>query len=147
LLDAMREKLGASYAPYVFSTWPVDLKAGGSITAMAQIEPGKVPVFFQTADEIAQDLIANPPTPDELARVIEPLRQQITRAASSSAFFMQQLEGATTDATRINSVRTVLTDYTETTPAAMQALAARYLGKDASWRLQVVPEGAKVAAK
>jgi zinc protease len=147
LLDAMREKLGASYAPYVFSTWPVDLKAGGSITAMAQIEPDKVPMFFQTADQIAQDLITNPPTPDELARVIEPLKQQITRAASSSAFFMQQLEGATTDASRINSVRTVLRDYTETTPAAMQALAARYLGKDASWRLQVVPEAEKVAAK
>jgi zinc protease len=148
LLDAMREKLGASYAPYVFSTWPVDLKAGGSITAMAQIEPAKVPVFFQTADEIAQNLIANPPTPDELARVIEPLRQQITRAASSSAFFMQQLEGATTDASRISSVRTVLTDYTETTPAAMQALAAKYLGKDASWRLEVKPEsGGKVAKR
>ena len=148
LLDAMREKLGASYAPYVFSTWPVDLKAGGSITAMAQVDPKSVPVFFQTADQIAQDLITNPPTADELARVIEPLRQQITRAASSSSFFMQQLEGATTDPSRINSVRTVLTDYTETTPAAMQALAAKYLGANASWRLEVVPQkDAKVAAK
>ena len=148
LLDAMREKLGVSYAPYVFSSWPVDLKAGGSITAMAQLEPGKVPVFFQTADEIAQDLIANPPTSDELARVIEPLRQQITRAASSSSFFMQQLEGATTDPSRIGFLRTVLTDYTQTTPAAMQALAARYLGKEKSWRLEVVPEkdAAKVAS-
>ncbi len=140
LLDAMREKLGASYAPYVYSTWPVDLKAGGSITAIAQIEPGKVPVFFQTADQIAQDLITNPPSADELARVIEPLRQQITRAASSTQFFMQQLEGATTDASRINSLRTIMTDYTETTPAKMQALAAKYLGKGASWRLEVVPQ-------
>jgi len=148
LLDAMREKLGVSYAPYVYSTWPVDLSAGGSITAMAQLEPSKVPVFFQTADDIAQDLIANPPTPDELARVVEPLRQQITRAASSSSFFMQQLEGATTDPSRLGSLRTVLTDYTETTPAAMQALAARYLGKEKSWRLEVVPEkDAKVAAR
>ena len=147
LLDAMREKMGASYAPYVFSTWPVDLKAGGSITAMAQIEPAKVPVFFQTAEEIAQDLIANPPTTDELARVIEPLRQQVTRAASSSAFFMQQLEGATADPSRIGMVRSVLTDYTVTTPAAMQALAARYLGKEKSWRLEVLPHASgKTAA-
>ncbi|VWX46934.1 pitrilysin family protein [Novosphingobium sp. 9U] len=148
LLDALREKLGASYAPYVFSTWPVDLKAGGSITAMAQVDPKSVPVFFQTADQIAQDLITNPPTADELARVIEPLRQQITRAASSSAFFMQQIEGATTDASRLASLRSVMTDYTVTTPAQMQALAAKYLGKDASWRLEVVPEkDAKVAAR
>lgn len=149
LMDAVREKLGVSYAPYVYSTWPVDLAAGGSITAMAQLDPKSVPVFFQTADEIAQDLIANPPSADELERVTEPLRQQVTRAASSTSFFMSQLEGATSDPSRIGTVRTVLSDYTVTTPQAMQALAARYLGKDASWRLEVMPEGkpATVAAK
>ncbi|WP_156840316.1 M16 family metallopeptidase [Novosphingobium aquimarinum] len=146
LLDAVREKLGVSYAPYVYSTWPVDMAAGGSITAMAQVEPSAVPVFFQTADEIAQDLITNPPTEDELARVIEPLRQQVTRAASSSSFFMGQIEGATYDPGRLASVRSVLMDYTVTTPQKMQALAARYLGKDNSWRLEVLPEATKVAA-
>lgn len=141
LLDAVREKLGVSYAPYVYSSWPVDLQAGGSITAMAQLDPKSVPVFFQTADEIAQNLINNPPTADELALVTEPLRQQVTRAASSTAFFMSQLEGATGEPSRFGTVRTVLYDYTETTPQKMQVLAARYLGKDNSWRLEVMPEG------
>lgn len=141
LLDAVREKLGVSYAPYVYSSWPVDLQAGGSITAMAQLDPKSIPVFFQTADEIAQDLIDNPPTADELALVTEPLRQQVTRAASSTAFFMGQLEGATAEPSRFGTVRTVLYDYTETTPQKMQALAARYLGKNNSWRLEVMPEG------
>jgi zinc protease len=144
LLDSIREKLGVSYSPFVYSTWPVDLKAGGAITALAQLRPADVPVFFATAEEIAADLVANPPQPDELARVIEPLRQQITRATSSSAFFMQELEGATYDPARFNAVRTLLSDYTRVTPAQMQALAARYLGPDRSWRLQVVPQnGAK----
>lgn len=141
LLNAVREKLGVSYAPYVSSSWPVDLRAGGSITAIAQLDPKAVGVFFQTADEIAQDLIAHPPTADELELVTEPLRQQVTRAASSTSFFMSQLEGATTDPTRIGTVRTVLSDYTVTTPQAMQQLAARYLGKNNSWRLEVMPEG------
>jgi len=149
LMNAVREKLGVSYAPYVYSQWPVDLAAGGSITAIAQVDPKSVPVFFQTADEIAQDLIANPPSADELALVTEPLRQQVTRAASSTSFFMSQLEGATSDPSRIGTVRSVLSDYTVTTPQAMQALAARYLGRDHSWRLEVMPEGkeSKVAAK
>lgn len=145
LMEAVREKLGVSYAPYVFSTWPVDMQAGGSITATAQLDPRSVSVFFQTADEIAQDLIANPPTADELERVTEPLRQQVTRAASSTAFFMSQLEGATSDPSRIGTVRTVLTDYTQTTPEKMQLLAARYLGKDRSWRLEVIPEDTKTS--
>jgi zinc protease len=146
LLDRMREKMGASYAPQVVSSWPVDLDSGGSITALAQLQPQDVPAFFQAADEIAADLVANPPTADELARVTEPLKQQITRAATSSAFFMYQLEGATSDPARFAGIRTILSDYTVTTPALMQALAAQYLRKDQSWRVSIVPQGPGGAA-
>jgi zinc protease len=130
----------------VVSSWPVDLDSGGSITALAQLQPQDVPAFFQAADEIAADLVANPPTADELARVTEPLKQQITRAATSSAFFMYQLEGATSDPARFAGIRTILSDYTVTTPALMQALAAQYLRKDQSWRVSIVPQGPGGAA-
>ena len=145
LLDRMREKSGASYAPQVVTSWPVDLDSGGSITALGQLQPQDVPTYFRTVDEIAADLVANPPGPDELARVTEPLKQQITRAATSSAFFMYQLEGATADPSRFGAIRTILSDYTVTTPAAMQALAAEYLRKDHSWRVAIVPAGQGVA--
>lgn len=140
LLDAMRERTGASYAPQVYATWPLDLQNGGSITAMAQLQPDDVPAFFTTAQEIAADLVARPPEADELARVIEPLRQRITRAATSSAFFMYQLEGATADPSRFAGIRTLLRDYTVTTPEHMQALAKRYLVPDKTWRLAVLPQ-------
>jgi zinc protease len=140
LMDAMRERLGASYAPQVFSNWPTDLDSGGSITALAQLEPAQVATFFATAREIAADLVATPPTDDELARVTEPLRQRVTRAATSSAFFMNQLEGATQDPARITSVRTLLRDYTETSPGQMQGLAAKYLQPDKGWKLAIVPQ-------
>ena len=151
LIEAMREKLGASYAPQVVANWPLDLDSGGSITAIAQLQPDDVQTFFKTAQDIAADLTRNPPGADELARVIEPLRQQVTRAATSSAFFMYQLEGATTDPVRIAAVRTILSDYTQTTPAKMQALAAKYLAPDRAWRMAVMPEAgdgkpARVAA-
>ena len=140
LMDAMREKMGASYAPQVYSTWPVDLDSGGAITAMAQLSPSAVPTFFATADAIAADLVTNPPSWDELARVTEPLRQQVTRAATSSAFFMYELRGATRDPARIAAIHSILPDYTLTTPEEMQALAQQYLGADKSWRLAVLPE-------
>ena len=147
LLDRMREKLGASYAPQVVNSWPVDLDSGGSISAFAQIQPAATPAFFAAAQEIAADLIARPPSADELTRVTEPLRQQITRATTSSAFFMNLLEGATIDPSRFAAVRSILTDYTQTTPEAMQALARKYLDPQKSWRLAVVPEPKGVAAK
>jgi zinc protease len=140
LMDAVREKMGASYAPQVFATWPVDLDSGGSISAVAQVQPASVPKFFDTAKEIAADLIANPPSADELARVVEPMRQAVTRASTGSAYFMYQLEGATQDPSRITALRTLLSDYTQTTPQKMQELAARYLSPDKGWMLEVVPQ-------
>ncbi len=138
LLDAMREKLGAAYAPQVYSSWPRDLDSGGSISAVAQLQPDAVPVFFKTAQAIAADLAARPPSADELARVTEPARQKLSRA-SVTALVMWQLEGATADASRIAAVRTLLPDYTETTPQQMQALAQRYFGGKQSWQLAVLP--------
>ena len=140
LLDRMREKLGASYSPQVYSSWPEDLVSGGQITALAQLQPKDVPAFYEVADEIAADLVARPPSNDELVRVTEPLRQMITRAYTGSNFFMSQIEGATSDPRRYSAVRTLLPDSTVTTPAAMQALAAKYLLRGKSWRLAVLPQ-------
>jgi zinc protease len=140
LMDAMREKTGASYAPQVYSQWPLDLDSGGMITAVAQLQPDVVPEFFTIAEEIAADLAVRPVSADELARVIEPMRQRITRASTSAAFFMYQLEGGTTDPTRLAAIRTLLGDYTVTTPEQMQALAARYLQSSKDWKLAVLPQ-------
>jgi zinc protease len=145
LLAAMREKLGASYAPQVVTDWPLDVNSGGSVMAIAQLQPQVVPEFFRIADQIAADLAAAPPTPEELALVVEPLRQQITRASTSTAFFMYQVEGATDDPSRFGAVRSILTDYTQITPADVQALAQQYLVRAKSWRLAVIPQGQKVA--
>lgn len=146
LLDALREKLGASYAPQVSSSWPLDLKSGGSLSAVAQLKPEAVPTFFATVDQIAADMIAKPPTADELERVTVPLRQLINRAATSSTFFMTQLEGATSEPERVTSLGTLLADYTVTTPERMQALAARYLLRSKSWRMAVLPQARTGAA-
>jgi zinc protease len=145
LLDALREKLGQAYSPQVANDWPTDMDGGGRIFAIAQLDPKAVPVFFATADEIAADLAAKPPSDDELARVTGPLRQQLTRASTSSAFFMYMLEGATEDPRKVRSVRTLLADYTQTTPAAMQALAQKYLLRSKSWRVAVIPQGQVLA--
>jgi len=140
LMEAMREKAGASYAPQVSADWPTDMPAGGTVTALAQLQPEAVPQFFATADAIAADLAAHPVGREELALVIEPLRQQIARASSSTAFFMSQVEGATQDAGRYNQVRGIMEDYTSVTPAQLQQLAQRWLVKERAWRLAVVPE-------
>ena len=145
ILDAMREKLGQAYSPQVSNDWPVDLDSGGLMFAMSQMQPKAVPAFFAAADQIAADLSARPVSQDELNRVTEPLKQQLTRASTSSAFFMFLLEGATSDPARFDTVRGMMADYTETTPAAMQALAHKYLTRNTSWRMAILPQGQSLA--
>ena len=147
LMAQMREKAGASYAPQVSSDWPLDLGNGGTITASAIIQPDMVPTFFTTARSIAADLAAKPIGADELERVIEPLRQQIARAGSSTAFFMQQIEGATQDPARYQAIRSLLVDYTGVSPQALQALAAKYLLSDTALRVAVIADKAQVPAE
>lgn len=145
LLDALREKAGASYAPQAFSDWPTDIAGGGTITALAQLEPEFVPIFFAEAERIAADLAANPPTLDELNRVTEPLANLVRRASTGNTFWLYNLEGATTDPRRITLLRSLLADYSRTSPQAMQALAARYLNGKAPVRIAVIPQGQSLA--
>jgi zinc protease len=145
LLDAMRERLGASYSPYVGSTWPLDTDSGGNLLALAQLPPEQVPAFFEEAEKIADDLAANGPTADELARVTEPMRQLLARLQTGHTFWLNQLQGATVDGNLLTWLPSLLSDYTRVTPEEMQALAARYLGARDGYRVAVLPDagGAK----
>jgi len=145
LMDALREKAGASYSPQVFSQWPTDIPAGGTITALAQIEPEVLPLFFSEADRIAKDLAANPPTDDELKRVTGPLAELIRRQSTGNLFWLYNLEGASYDPRRVTLLRSLLSDYSQTTPKIMQFLADRYFVQGAPLRLAIIPEGQELA--
>ncbi|EDL48135.1 pitrilysin family protein [Erythrobacter sp. SD-21] len=145
LLDAMREKAGASYAPSVRLDWPSDVESGGSITGFAQLQPRDVPVFFAEADRIARELTETPPSADELARATEPLRNYYERISSGNYFYLLELEGSTQDPRRMRALRGLITDYSQTTPEAMLSLAREYFAGTSGWRMAVIPEGQKLA--
>ena len=45
----------------------------------------------------------------------------------------------------IADLRFLLADYTQTDPGVLQALAQKYFGSRAGWRLAVLPEGQELA--
>ena len=141
LIDSLREETGVSYAPHVASQWPLDTDEGGYVLALAQLTPEQVPAFFAAADAIAAELAANGPNDDELARAKEPVRQLITRLQTGHTYWLNLLEGAPFDSNRLAYLPTRLTDYTDTTPAEIQALAAQYLTAHGGWRMAVLPGG------
>ncbi|MEM6585887.1 MAG: insulinase family protein, partial [Pseudomonadota bacterium] len=145
LLEALREEAGAAYSPQVVSRWPSDINGGGTITAIAQIEPDILPLFFSEADRIAKDLAQNPPTDDEINRVTGPLSQLIRRASTGNQFWLFNLEGASFDPVRVEMLRYLLGDYSRTDPRIMQFLANRYFVQGAPLRLAIIPEGQELA--
>ena len=143
LMDALREQAGASYAPQVFSKWPLDIDSGGQVVALAQLSPGMTDAFFTEADRIARELAATGPTEDELQRVTEPLYQLLMRVQTGHTFWLSQFEGASTNPERLAALGTLLPDYTRTTPEEMRALAAKYLLPSEAVKVVVVPEAAQ----
>ena len=114
--------------------------------ALAQLPPSAVPAFFAEAQEIATDLATNGPQADELARVVEPIRQMLDRAQTGHTFWLNQLSGAATDPARVQHLRSLWTDYTETPPADYRALAQEYLGTHGGWKLVILPQEAAAGA-
>lgn len=140
LLDAMRERSGASYAPFVGSNWPLERNDGGQILAMAQLPPEQIPAFFEEAEKIAKDLSANPVSNEELSRVTEPLLQLLNRAMTGHTFWLNLLEGSTTDPNKVRHLPSLMQDYTRVSAEELRTLAARYLGARQGWRLTVLPQ-------
>ncbi len=140
LLDRLREADGASYTPFATSDWPLDAQSGGYVMALVLVQPSDVDMVFSLAREIVQDLATNGPTPDELQRVVEPVRQGIFRAQTGHTFWLNRLQGGTQDPLRLANLPNLAIDYTETTPDEISALAQRYLVDERSLRIVVLPQ-------
>jgi zinc protease len=140
LIEQLRIQAGVSYSPNVMSDWPLGLSTGGKIAALGMVPPDKTDFFFKLARDIAADLVAKPIDADELNRALTPLKQQLLRMSSGNMFWMSLVEGGTQDPARIAGMRSLARDYAATTPAELQALAAKYLRQDKDWTMVVLPE-------
>ena len=146
LFEILRSQQGASYSPQVFSSWPVEFQSGGYIGAQSQLTPDNIDRFYDVVGLIAKDLRSQPVSADELQRVVEPLRQLISRASSGNSFWMSQMEGASFNPQKFVALQTLLSDYTVITPEEVQALAVKYLDDGKQWKLAVLPESDQLAA-
>lgn len=140
LFEQLREGEGASYSPSVSSQWPTGMPNGGSFVVTAQLRPEGTDAFFTLTRAIAADLAAKPVAPDELARAVGPMRQQVERASSGATFWLSQLSGATRDPRKLTALATLTADLTRITPADVQAAARRWLVSGKEFRMIVVPE-------
>ena len=113
----------------------------GAIACTSPLSAG----LFGRYDRIANDLATNPPTADEINRVTGPLGQRIRRASTGNQFWLYNLEGASFDPKRVQLLRSLLTDFSQTNPQIMQFLADRYFAQSTPLKLAIIPEGQELA--
>jgi zinc protease len=133
LFEKLRSVDGAAYTPSAVSIWPEAYESGGYLMIQTQLRPERIGYFYSLMDEIVTDLTTRPVDQDELDRQIEPLRKLFTRAQSSNAFWMTQLEGLSRDPRKLAIARSIATDMLSVTAADIQTLAQRYLRADTRW--------------
>ena len=143
LFDRLRSQAGASYSPNVVSSWPIGLPGGGRLMAVGLVAPENLPLFFKLSREIAAELVATPVDADELKRTTGPMQQLIQRQSTGNQFWMNQLDGATYDPSRIEALKSLYHDISVVTAADLQATAAKYLRPDRDWTFQVVPKASE----
>lgn len=148
LFEKLRSVDGASYSPQASSNWPFGFdKSQGYLVVTSQVKPERVGYFYQLMEQVVADLVAKPVSDDELQRTLAPVRQLLARASTGNAFWMNQMEGASRDKRYIDLMNSLAPDTLQVTAADLQALAAKYLRKDKSFAVVVLPVGAQQPEK
>ncbi|MEO8722507.1 MAG: insulinase family protein [Sphingobium sp.] len=141
LFEKLRSVDGASYSPNAASNWPFSFEnSQGYLLVSSQLKPERIDYFYTLIGQIAVDLATKPVSEDELARVIAPTRQMLSRASTGNAFWMTQMEGATQDPRYINAMNSLGTEMLDVTAADLQALAKKYLVPEKSYSVVVLPQ-------
>ena len=97
LIDRVRVAEGSTYSPSVTSS-PSDVFPGyGVVSASVETPPVKIDGFYGAVHDIAADLRAKGPTPDELQRAVKPRIETLTKAQQTNEYWMTWIAGAADD--------------------------------------------------
>ena len=99
--------------------------------------PAKIAGFFDETDQIAAELAAKGPTPDELDRARNPRVEQRIKMQQTNEYWVSALAETAGDPRRLQLIRDLVPETRAVTAADVQAAAARYIRADMAWRLVV----------
>jgi zinc protease len=140
LTDELREKQGATYSPNASAVASTEWTDWGYVMASVEVPQNLADGFFRDVDKIVADLVATPPTEDEMTRARKPYLERLTKSRQTNEFWASQLENAQTDGRRLDSLRSQLAGVERVSAADVQAAAREFLARDKAWRLVVVPK-------
>jgi zinc protease len=140
LRKVVREKLGATYSPEVFSSSSRVYPHYGMLTVQMDVEPGKELLVVDEVLRIADDLRRQGVTEEELERAKAPMLTSLKDAVRTNAYWLSSvLTQSTIYPQQLTWPTTILSDFGAVTTGELDALADRYLLSDRAARAFVAP--------
>mgnify|MGYP002628784881 CR=1 FL=1 len=136
----VRERLGAAYSPGAGGEASRIFPGLGGIMIQAAGDPAKVQELVDACRAVAAELASNGVTAEEVARLSEPILNQLRDAQRSNSYWLSLLGEAQSRPASLDSARTVMYSYENLSAVDLSALAAEYLKPERASVLVVLPE-------
>lgn len=141
LRKAIREKLGATYSPEVYSSGSRIYKGYGVLVVQMTVEPGREQVLIDEVLKIAADLQRGGVSGEELERAKAPMMTSLKDAVRSNAYWLGSvLTQSSRHGQQLLWPTTILSDFKAVTTKELSALAALYLKNERVAIARVQPE-------
>lgn len=131
LRNRLREELGTTYSPSVYSTNSKIYPGYGAIYASVIVEGKSVETAVQTLAEIEASLVQAPVEEDELLRAKSPILTSLKDTYRTNGYWLHSvLSLSSRDEERLEWPRTLIADFESITSAELHQLAQEYIHKE-----------------
>jgi len=136
----VREKLGAAYSPGAGAEASQIFQGLGGLVIQANGEPAGIDTLIEACRGVAQDLATNGVTEEEVARLSEPILNQLRDAQRTNGYWMSAINEAQGKPQSLQDLRSLVDHYSNLKAADISALAASYLLPEKASMLVVLPQ-------
>ncbi len=142
LRKVVREKLGATYSPEVYSSSSRVYPNYGMLAVQMVVEPGKEKQIGDEVRKIAEDLRLNGVTEEELARAKAPMMTSLRDSVRSNHYWLSSVLVQSSEyPQQLDWPKSILSDFEAVTAKELHTLAGKYLVNDRLASAWVVPAG------
>jgi zinc protease len=128
LRKVIREKLGATYSPEVYSSGSRVYPHYGMLVVQMVVEPGMEKKVGDEVRKIAEDLRLNGVTEEELERAKAPMMTSLKDAVRSNSYWLSSvLVQSSEHPQQLEWPRSILSDFEAVTAGELHVLAGKYL--------------------
>lgn len=131
LRNRLREELGTTYSPSVYSVNSQIYPGYGVIYADVIVDVNSVKTAVQTLDEIEASLVQKPVAEDELQRALAPILTSVKDAYRTNGYWLQSvLSLSSREEAQLQWPLTLITDFNSITHIELHQLAREYIRKE-----------------